>query len=182
MDSLINPPVDTLQFEPELPIVSEPSSIVASRAEKSEINQDQALEKFKETVNQWVQEVVSTRETTQNTPSSVTHLEPIAPLLQPAFDSAVEIIDPNTLNIIQRLIQAGVLSLGPNIKALPNRDALSESLKDIREKQLQQAKHPVPMHFVNNDWLKYWLNKDFLKKPLRPCAKHWWRLFKHSFA
>jgi hypothetical protein len=80
-------------------------------------------EKFKETVEHWVQEAASRRETTEAL-SSITHLP----------------IDPNTLDIIQRLVQAGVLSLDPNIKALPNKEALSESLKDMREKQLQQAK------------------------------------------
>lgn len=170
MDSLINPPVDTLKLEPALSIVSEPSSIVASRAEESEINQDQALEKFKETVNQWVQEVVSTRETTQESPG-VTHLGLIDPLLQPAFDSAVEIIDPNTLDIIQRLVQAGVLSLGPNIKALPTRDALSESLKDIREKQLQQAKTSYAYAFRKQRLAQVLVEQEFFEETLTPLRE-----------
>jgi SNF2 family DNA or RNA helicase len=171
MDSLINPPVDTLQLEPELPIVSESSSIVASRTEESEITQDQALENFKETINQWVAEIVSTRETTQDIPSDVTHLEAIDPVLQPAFDSAIEIIDPNTLDIIQRLVQAGVLSLGPNIKALPNREGLSESLKNIREKQLQQAKTSCAYAFRKQRLARVLIEQGFFEETITPLRE-----------
>ncbi len=155
MDSLINPPIDTHQLEPTLPIVSEPSSLVRSHAEESEINQDnQALEKFKETVEHWVQEAASTRETTEEL-SSITHLP----------------IDPNTLDIIQRLVQAGVLSLGPNIKALPNKEALSESLKDMREKQLQQAKTYCAYAFRKQRLAQVLIEQEFFEETLVPLRE-----------
>ena len=60
-----------------------------------------------------------------------------------------------------------MLSLGPNIKALPTRDALSESLKDIREKQLQQAKTSYAYAFRKQRLAQVLVEQEFFEEC--PC-------------
>jgi superfamily II DNA/RNA helicase len=141
--------------------------------EKTE-EKDEELDRFSQHINRLVQEATDTVNNNHCKVLAIVdeHSENqfkqalVLPTIMDA--SKIEIIDNNTFELLQRLAQAGVLTLNPFLKILPASQAMAESMKQIQERQIESANQSLTFALRKQRMALILMEQEFLEEMIAP--------------
>jgi hypothetical protein len=90
---------------------------------------------------------------------------------KPIVNSAVEVIDPKTFEIIQRLVKSGILSMNEQIKILSSSNEVKDSLNRIHEEQILKAKNLLAFSARKHKMAKLLIDQEFLDESINPLRE-----------
>jgi hypothetical protein len=164
MESLIQPIHQDHSVEPK---ETEKVSEAGESFIKAENSLEKEVEGFSQKVHHWVQEAIKAAKEDATKalvviPEDVQNQTAFAALMQ---EPAVEIIDRDTLALLKRLEENGILSLHVNVKILPKPSEVLE-WQFISEKNLHQANEYLAYAIRKQSVARIFIEQSFLDESL----------------